>query len=203
MGHTSDRDTTHIKENPTQQEPIAEAYFSGGCFWCVEAIYESVKGVKEAISGYSGGTTENPTYEMVGAGATDHAETVQVLYDPSIISFKQLVEVFFGSHDPTTLNRQGPDTGTQYRSIAFYSNLDEKNIITNYMDSLTKQKIYDQPIVTEVLPVGLFYKAEEYHQNYEENNPYNPYIRFVSQPRLNRFKENFNELLKEDNEDQP
>lgn len=195
-GNSVDNKESETNMDTTQKE-FSEAYFSGGCFWCVEAVYESVKGVHEAISGYAGGTTKDPTYELVGAGETDHAETVKVLYNPEIISFKQLVAVFFGSHDPTTLNRQGPDTGTQYRSIAFYSNEEEKKVITNYVDSLTNKKVYDQPIVTEVLPIGLFYRAEEYHQNYEKNNPTSSYIRFVSMPRLNRFKENNQDLLKE------
>ncbi len=197
-GNSQNKNEREMVMEKTQNE-FAEAYFSGGCFWCVEAVYESVKGVHEAISGYAGGTTKDPTYELVGSGETDHAETVKVLYDPSVISFKKLVEVFFGSHDPTTLNRQGPDTGTQYRSIAFYRNKEEKQVITQYIDSLTNGHIYDRPIVTEVLPLGLFYRAEEYHQNYEKNNPNSSYIRFVSMPRLNQFKKNNQDLLK-DNE---
>lgn len=181
-----------------ENQKDAVAYFSGGCFWCVEAVYESVKGVSEAISGYAGGTTLNPTYEKVGYGKTDHAETVEVHYDPHVISFAELVEVFFGSHDPTTLNRQGPDTGTQYRSIAFYSNEEEKKIIEDYISKLIKEGIYDRPIVTEVQPIGIFYKAEDYHQNYESNNPFSPYIINVSKPRFNRFKQNYSKYLKDD-----
>lgn len=188
---------TDKKMNTTTQKH-ATAYFSGGCFWCVEAVYQSVKGVSEAISGYAGGTSLNPTYEKVGRGLTDHAETVEVHYDPSVISFAELVKVFFGSHDPTTLNRQGPDTGTQYRSIAFYSTLEEKKIIEAYMEQLVNDGVYDKPIVTEVQPIGIFYKAEEYHQDYESNNPFNPYIINVSKPRFNRFKQNYSEYLKSD-----
>jgi peptide-methionine (S)-S-oxide reductase len=174
------------------------AYFASGCFWCVEAIFESVKGVKEVVSGYSGGTEENPTYEQVGAGMTHHAEAVEVYYDPKEISFTALVQVFFGSHDPTTLNRQGPDRGPQYRSIAFYKNDSEKKIIENYIAALMKQKVYgDDPITTEVTKFVKFYDAEDYHQDYERKHPNNSYITNVSIPRLNRFKKNFPAYLKE------
>jgi peptide-methionine (S)-S-oxide reductase len=164
----------------------------------VEAIFESVKGVKEVISGYSGGKEENPTYEDVGYGRTSHAETVEVYYDPEVISYLELVQVFFGSHDPTSLNRQGPDQGTQYRSIAFYKDQKEKQIIESYIRALEENKVYDRPIVTEVTKFDKFYKAEDYHQDYERNNPNNSYIRNVSVPRLNRFKQNFPEYLKEE-----
>ena len=174
------------------------AYFASGCFWCVEAIFESVKGVKEVVSGYSGGSEENPTYEQVAYGRTRHAEAVEVFYDPSEISFLALVQVFFGSHDPTTLNRQGPDRGAQYRSIAFYKNDDERKMIEDYIHLLTSEGIYDQPIVTEVTAFETFWKAEEYHQDFERKNPNNSYVRAVSIPRLNRFKENFKEYLKEE-----
>ncbi|NAY90402.1 peptide-methionine (S)-S-oxide reductase MsrA [Muricauda sp. JGD-17] len=175
------------------------AYFASGCFWCVEAVFESVKGVKEVYSGYSGGTKKNPTYKEVAYGLTRHAEAVEVYYDPKMISFTQLVQVFFGSHDPTTLNRQGPDRGAQYRSIAFYKNEEEKKIIENYIAALQSENIYQgRPIVTEVTKFDTFYKAEEYHQDYERKNPNNSYIRNVSVPRLNRFKKNFKSLLKEE-----
>jgi peptide-methionine (S)-S-oxide reductase len=165
----------------------------------VEAIFESVKGVKEVYSGYAGGTEKNPTYEEVSYGRTTHAEAVKVFYDPEVISFTQLVQVFFGSHDPTTLNRQGPDRGPQYRSIAFYKNDKEKKIIQDYMNKLETENVYgDRPIVTEVKAFDTFYMAEEYHQDYEKRNPNNSYIRNVSIPRLNRFKENFQSYLKED-----
>ncbi|WP_405381374.1 peptide-methionine (S)-S-oxide reductase MsrA [Maribacter sp. LLG6340-A2] len=187
------------KLTPQQLKNYETAYFASGCFWCVEAIFESVKGVKEVISGYAGGTQKNPTYEQVGYGKTDHAEAVKVYYDPKEISFTQLVQVFFGSHDPTQLNRQGPDRGRQYRSIAFYKTEKEKEIIENYMKALTDQKVYgNDPITTEVTKHTTFYKAEDYHQDYEKNNPNNSYIRNVSVPRLNRFKENFGDYLKAD-----
>ncbi|RDY61003.1 peptide-methionine (S)-S-oxide reductase MsrA [Flagellimonas nanhaiensis] len=174
------------------------AYFASGCFWCVEAIFESVKGVKEVFSGYSGGTEKDPTYEQVAYGRTHHAEAVEVYYDPGVISFTELVQVFFGSHDPTTLNRQGPDRGAQYRSIAFYKNEKQKKIIISYIAQLESKNIYGRPIVTEVSEFEIFYKAEEYHQDYEKRNPNNSYIRNVSIPRLNRFKKNFKSYLKED-----
>jgi len=174
------------------------AYFASGCFWCVEAIFESVKGVKEVISGYSGGVKKNPTYREVAYGLTRHAEAVEVYYDPKVISFQKLVQVFFGSHDPTTLNRQGPDSGAQYRSVAFYKNETEKKIINDYINLLVSKSVYDSPIVTEVSKFEVFYPAEDYHQDYEKKNPNNSYIRAVSVPRLNRFKENFQGYLKED-----
>jgi peptide-methionine (S)-S-oxide reductase len=174
------------------------AYFASGCFWCVEAIYESVKGVKEVISGYSGGTEENPTYEQVGYGKTSHAEAVEVYYDPKEISYIELVQVFFGSHDPTSLNRQGPDRGAQYRSIAFYKNPEEKKIIESYMGALEESGVYEDPIVTEVTAFTKFYDAEDYHQDYEKKNPNNSYVRQVSVPRLNRFKKNFPDYLKKE-----
>ena len=182
-----------------QLQDYETAYFASGCFWCVEAIFESVKGVKEVYSGYAGGTEKNPTYEEVSYGRTTHAEAVKIFYDPKVISFTQLVQVFFGSHDPTTLNRQGPDRGAQYRSIAFYKNEKEKKIIQDYMNKLETENVYgNRPIVTEVKAFDTFYMAEEYHQDYEKRNPNNSYVRNVSVPRLNRFKENFPSYLKED-----
>lgn len=203
---TLSENTAVEQEKPQEIEKLSAqdlskyetAYFASGCFWCVEAIFESVKGVKEAVSGYAGGTLENPTYEAVSYGKTDHAEAVQVYYDPKEISFTQLVQVFFGSHDPTQLNRQGPDRGTQYRSMAFYKTDEQKKIIEGYMQALQDNNVYDgDPITTEVAPYTTFYKAEEYHQDYERKNPNNSYIRNVSIPRLNRFKENFGDYLKE------
>ncbi|MGB5554050.1 MAG: peptide-methionine (S)-S-oxide reductase MsrA [Flavobacteriaceae bacterium] len=182
---------------PQDLSQYETAYFASGCFWCVEAIFESVKGVKEVISGYSGGKEKNPTYEQVGGGLTTHAEAVEVYYDPKEISFTKLVQVFFGSHDPTSLNRQGPDRGTQYRSIAFYKNGQEKKIIEDYIKALQNQNVYDAPIVTEVTQFEKFYDAEDYHQDYEKKHPNNSYITNVSIPRLNRFKKNFPDFLKE------
>ena len=176
-------------------QDMKEAYFASGCFWCVESIYESLIGVSKVESGYSGGSTNNPTYYTVLTGLTGHAEAIKVYYDAEQISFKELVKVFFGSHDPTTLNRQGPDKGTHYRSIAFYSNDDEKKIIKNEIDRLLKNKTYPK-IVTEVKKFKKFYLAEDYHQDYKEKNPNNAYIWNVSVPRINKFKSKFSELLK-------
>ncbi len=185
-----------ISEAELQQ--YETAYFASGCFWCVEAIFESVKGVKEAVSGYAGGTEENPTYEQVSYGRTTHAEAVEVYYDPEKVSFFELVQVFYGSHDPTSLNRQGPDRGAQYRSIAFYKNEEERKIIEAYQKALDEEGVYGRPIVTEIKPLTTFWKAEEYHQDYERRHPNDSYIRNVSIPRLNRFKENFPKFLKKE-----
>ena len=172
-----------------------EAYFASGCFWCVESIYESLIGVEEVESGYSGGKTKNPTYYQVLTGKTGHAESVRIVYDESKISFKKLVEVFFASHDPTTLNRQGPDIGTHYRSIAFYQNKSEKEIILKEISKLEGNNIYSK-IVTEVKKFDKFYLAEDYHQDYKVNNPNNPYLLKVSVPRINDFKRKFPTILK-------
>lgn len=178
---------------PTENTEIA--YFASGCFWCVEAIFESVTGVEEAVSGYAGGQTNNPTYKSIGTGKTGHSETVAVYYNPKEVSFKTLVDVFFGSHDPTTVNGQDPDYGSQYRSIAFYSNAAEKQIIENAIVKLNTET-YAGKIVTEVTQHTKFYKAEEYHQDFERKNPNQGYIKAVSIPRLNKFKSKFPELLK-------
>ncbi|WP_417886389.1 peptide-methionine (S)-S-oxide reductase MsrA [Zunongwangia sp.] len=174
---------------------LEHAYFSSGCFWCVEAVYESVKGVKEAVSGYSGGHTKNPTYEQSNTGKTGHAESVEVIYDPNKVSFKTLVKVYFGSQNPTQVNGQGPDHGSQYRSIIFYQNEKQKQIIEKVKTEVAKE--YDKLIAAEILPFQKFWKAEAYHQDYEKNHPNNPYIQKISIPRINRFKEKFPELLKE------
>ncbi|PCJ98330.1 MAG: peptide-methionine (S)-S-oxide reductase [Flavobacteriaceae bacterium] len=174
------------------------AYFASGCFWCVEAIFESVSGVKEVISGYSGGTEKNPTYEQVGRGLSTHAESVEVYYNPKVISFKTLVDVFYGSHNPTTVNGQGPDRGPQYRSIAFYKNDTEKKIIEDKISQLKMDKTYGSPIATQVVPFTKFYDAEDYHQDYEKRHPNNPYIINVSIPRLQKFQKKFPMLLKKE-----
>ncbi|WP_299665799.1 peptide-methionine (S)-S-oxide reductase MsrA [uncultured Polaribacter sp.] len=174
------------------------AYFASGCFWCVEAIFESVHGVEEAVSGYAGGNTLNPTYEKIGTGQTGHAEAVAVYYNPEKVSFETLVTVFFGSHDPTTVNGQHPDYGSQYRSIAFYKTAAEQKTIQAALKKLNTE-IYDGKIATEVAALKKFYKAEEYHQDFERRNPNQGYVKAVSVPRLNRFKEKFPELLKKGN----
>ncbi len=185
------------KLNPQQLEQYETAYFASGCFWCVEAVYESVRGVKEAVSGYSGGKESSPTYEQVSAGITGHAEAVKVYYDPKVVSFKTLVKVYYGSQNPTTVNGQHPDYGTQYRSIIFYQNEEERRIAEGFRDSLDASRAYDQPIATEILAFKKFWEAEEYHQDFEKRNPYQPYVRSVSIPRLKKFQSKFPELLKE------
>ncbi|RMG62077.1 MAG: peptide-methionine (S)-S-oxide reductase [Bacteroidetes bacterium] len=184
-------------KSQTDLSGYSKAYFASGCFWCVEAIYESVEGVAEVISGYAGGEEANPTYEQVSAGRTGHAEAVEVYYDPEVVSYETLVKVFFGSHDPTTLNRQGPDRGPQYRSVAFYQNAEEKEVIQGYMAQLVEEGTFAPgSITTEVAPLTKFWPAEDYHQDYERHNPGNPYVQRVSIPRLKRFQAKFPELLK-------
>ena len=173
----------------------ARAYFASGCFWCVEAIYESVKGVEEVINGYSGGFTENPTYEKSNTGRTGHAEAVEVIYDPDVVSFATLVDVYFGSQNPTQVNGQGPDNGSQYRSIIFYQDDAQKKIIEDKKAALAKE--LNATIAAEVYPFQKFWVGEDYHQNYERLHPNQSYVRNVSVPRLNRFKAKFPELLKE------
>jgi len=184
---------TEPKEVPAP-DGYEAAVFASGCFWCVEAIYESVKGVKESISGYSGGHTENPTYEESNTGRTGHAEAVKIIYDPEKIDFKTLVDVYFNSQNVTQQNGQGPDRGSQYRSIIFYENKQQKNVINNKIESL--QPNYDKPIAAEVKPFDKFWVAEDYHQDYKKKHPDNGYIQEVSNPRFKRFAKKMPELLK-------
>lgn len=177
------------------QDGMERAYFASGCFWCVEAVYESVKGVEESISGYSGGHTENPTYASSNTGRTGHAEAVEIIYNPEIVSFETLVDVYFGSQNITQVNGQGPDRGSQYRSIVFYQNDAQKKNIDAKIAELEKE-LGEGKVAAEVMPFQKFWKAEAYHQDYEERNPGNPYIQNVSIPRLNRFKKKFPELIK-------
>ena len=194
---------TNAQEKVTQKTPeelegLSKAYFASGCFWCVEAIFQSVKGVEEAVSGYSGGKIKNPNYRLVSSGATRHAEAVEVYYDPDVVSYETLLEVFFGSHDPTTLNRQGPDRGPQYRSAIFYQNATEKQSVDDFIEDLESKNAFDGEITTEVSELTIFYPAEDYHQEYEALHPTQPYVMTVSIPRLNRFKAKFPHLLKEE-----
>ena len=175
------------------------ATFANGCFWCTEAIFEELKGVKSAISGYAGGNTENPTYKEVCSGETGHAECIQIVFDPSIISFDELLEVFWKTHDPTTLNRQGNDIGTQYRSAIFYHTEEQKNKSLQYKDELNKSGAWANPIVTEIAPFTIFYPAENYHQQYFElNGDANPYCQFVIQPKLEKFRKVFADKRKKE-----
>ena len=184
------------KTTPNEKvETNAVAYFASGCFWCVEAIFESVIGVGDVISGYSGGEKANANYRAVSSGRTDHAEAVAVHYDSTKIDYPTLLKVFFGSHDPTTLNQQGPDRGKQYRSAIFYRNEKEQKLAKSYIDELLSENVYPK-ITTEVVSFKAFYPAEDYHQNYEEKNPNNSYVRNVSIPRLRKFQKQYPELLK-------
>lgn len=169
----------------------AVAYFAEGCFWHTEIVFQSLAGVRDAISGYAGGTAKNPDYETVSSGQTGHAETVKVIYDPSVISYETLVDAFFASHNPTTLNRQGPDEGTQYRSIAFYSNNSEKATIEKEMAKVAASGKYKSKIVTQVVPLNTFWPAEDYHQEYISHNPENPYVANVNIPDYLRFRKEF------------
>jgi len=195
-GTSRSQETIKTQTPPKDLDGFSVAYFASGCFWCVEAVYEAVKGVEEAVSGYAGGKTDNPTYQSIGTGRTGHAEAVAVYYNPTIVNFETLVKVFFGSGDPTTPNRQGPDRGSQYRSIAFYNNDAEKASIEKVKAELEANKTFDKPIVTEITAFSKFYEAEAYHQNYEKLNPNNPYVQSVSIPRLKRFKKKFPALVK-------
>lgn len=172
------------------------ATFGGGCFWCTEAMFDQLKGVESAISGYSGGTKENPTYEEVCSGTTGHAEVIQVKYDPNKITFLELLEVFFKTHDPTTLNRQGGDKGTQYRSVVFYHNPEQKQQTEQIINELTKEKIWNNPIVTEIAGYSKFYSAEAYHQEYFVNNPQNQYCQMVVTPKVQKFEKLFKDKIK-------
>lgn len=176
---------------PSANEAVAT--FSEGCFWHAEIVFQSLVGVRDAVSGYAGGHTADPTYEQVSTGETGHAETVNVYYNPSQISYRTLVRAFFASQDPTTLNRQGPDVGTQYRSIAFYRTPAEKQIIEEEIKKINSSKEYSGKVVTEVMPFTKFYRAEEYHQEYISKNPDNPYVQSVSIPDFEAFKRNFKE----------
>lgn len=173
------------------------AYFASGCFWCTEAVFERVKGVGEVVSGYSGGTSPNPTYNEVAAGRTDYAEAVRVVYDPNVISYSGLVEIFYGSHDPTQLNRQGPDVGEQYRSAIFYQTDEQKRIAEEWKQKLDASGKYDDPIVTKISSFMSFYIAEDYHQDYYANHPNNRYIVNVSKPKVEKFEKEFQDKLKD------
>jgi peptide-methionine (S)-S-oxide reductase len=179
-----------------QNKNLDTATFASGCFWCTEAIFERVNGVKSVISGYSGGTVPNPTYEEVCTGNTGHAECTQIIYDPSVISYDELLEIFWKMHDPTTLNKQGNDVGTQYRSAIFYHNEQQKEKAEYYKKKLTDEKIWDKPIVTEITKFTKFYPAETYHQEYYDKNPNQGYCAYVITPKVEKFEKIFKDKLK-------
>jgi len=170
------------------------AILAGGCFWCTETIFQQLKGVESVVPGYTGGNKENPTYKEVCTGETGHAEAVKIVFNSEIINFEQLLDVFFEIHDPTTLNRQGADVGTQYRSAVFYTNENQKEITENKIDKLNQMKFSKQKIVTEVIPFEQFYEAEDYHHDYYNNNTHQPYCRFVISPKVEKFNSKFGRL---------
>jgi peptide-methionine (S)-S-oxide reductase len=171
------------------------ATFGGGCFWCTEAVFLDVKGVKSVVSGYAGGQVKNPTYREVCSGLTGHAEVIQLSFDPSIVSFTELLEIFWNTHDPTTLNKQGADVGTQYRSVIFYHSPEQKEQAEQYKKQLEAAKLFKSPIVTEISPIPVFYKAENYHQNYFALNPEQGYCQYVIRPKVEKFKKQFGSKL--------
>ncbi len=175
---------------------LEKATFGNGCFWCTEAVFLELKGVQKVESGYSGGQVKNPTYREVCTGETGHAEVIQITYDPKVISYEELLEVFWNTHDPTTLNKQGADEGTQYRSAVFYHNEEQKKIATEYKKQLEASKVYRNPIVTEISPLINFYKAEDYHQNYYSLNPNQGYCQYVIRPKVEKFRKQYSAKLK-------
>ncbi len=184
-----------MKNNNNTNKPETIT-LGAGCFWCVEAVFERLEGVKEVVSGYSGGRIKNPTYREVTSGRTGHAEAVQITYDPDVIPFAKLLEIFFMTHDPTTLNRQGADVGTQYRSAIFYHTEEQRRIAGEIKAKLENENIWSDPIVTELTPFSSFYRAEDYHQEYYRNNPDQGYCRMVIAPKMEKFEKIFHEYLK-------
>ncbi|NHB68139.1 peptide-methionine (S)-S-oxide reductase MsrA [Bacteroidales bacterium M08MB] len=182
--------------NKMKNNTFEIATLGAGCFWCVEAIFERVNGVEEVLSGYSGGKIANPTYREVSSGLTGHAEVVQVKFNPSVISYAKILEIFFKTHNPTMLNRQGADVGTQYRSVIFYHTDEQKSVAEDVKNMLSRAAIWNDPIVTEISPFTKFYKAEDYHQNYLENNSKQPYCQMVILPKIDKFEKLFEDYLK-------
>ncbi|MCA9246307.1 MAG: peptide-methionine (S)-S-oxide reductase MsrA, partial [Planctomycetales bacterium] len=193
----SDTNEHHAEMPPAAAKVALEtATFGSGCFWCTEAVFERLDGVSRVVSGYAGGEVENPTYEQVCSGATGHAEVVQISYDPAMISYAELLEVFWKTHDPTTLNRQGADMGTQYRSVVFFHNEQQREEAEHYKKKLDESGAFASKIVTEIAPMGEFYAAEAYHQNYYAQNPYQGYCAMVIAPKVDKFKKAFADKLR-------
>ena len=180
----------------SEEKKFDIATFGAGCFWCTEAIFEGARGVQSVVSGYSGGNVPNPSYEAVCSEKTGHAEVSQITYDPRVISYDELLEIFWKTHNPTTLNQQGNDTGTQYRSVVFYHDEEQKMKAEHYKNELNKSGAWDNPIVTEITAFSKFYKAEDYHQHYFERNPYQGYCSFIIAPKVEKFRKVFSEKLK-------
>jgi peptide-methionine (S)-S-oxide reductase len=197
LTHSTNNSSTSPAGNMTGSGNLDTATFGTGCFWCTEAIFQQLKGVKKVTSGYSGGHVKNPTYKEVCEGTTGHAECIEVVYDPGEISFDELLAVFWESHDPTTLNRQGNDVGTQYRSVVFYHNEEHKKLAQKYKEELNHSGAFDGPIVTEITPASDFYVAENYHQNYYNDNGTQPYCYFVIKPKVEKFRKVFKDKLKQ------
>jgi peptide-methionine (S)-S-oxide reductase len=177
---------------------LETAVFGGGCFWCTEAIFQRLKGVESVESGYAGGHTENPTYEQVSGGNTGHAESIKIQFDPNVVKYEDLLNVFFATHDPTTLNRQGNDVGPQYRSAVFYTSPDQKETVEKFVRKLEDDEVFEDPVVTEVAPLGKFWPAESYHQRYYDNNGNKPYCQFIISPKIAKLRQKFTPLLKPD-----
>ena len=175
---------------------MEKATLGGGCFWCLEAVFEQLLGVQSVVSGYAGGSALNPSYEVVCSGQTGHAEVVEVFFDPAIISYRQLLEVFFAIHDPTTLNRQGADVGTQYRSVIFTHDAQQQSVARGLFEHLIREQVFDSPLVTEISDAPVFYPAEEYHQGYFRNNPGQGYCAYVVSPKVHHMRQQFLALLK-------
>jgi peptide-methionine (S)-S-oxide reductase len=191
-------DTSSTAEPAEPPAGMATATFGNGCFWCTEAVFQRLKGVQKVVSGYSGGTVKNPTYRQVCAGTTGHAESIQITYDPAVIKYEELLEVFWKTHDPTTRDRQGNDVGPQYRSVIFYHSDDQKRLAEHYKKKLDESGAFNAPIVTEIVPFSVFYRAEDYHQNYFNDNARQPYCRIVIVPKLEKLKQVFHDKLKPD-----
>jgi methionine-S-sulfoxide reductase len=189
-------DPVHGQPASSDDPKLEQVTFGSGCFWCTEAVFDELEGVTSAVSGYSGGSIENPTYEQVCTGRTGHAEVIQVTYDPEKITFAELLEVFWSTHDPTTLNRQGADSGTQYRSAIFYHTDEQRREAEHYMQKLNEAKAFGDPIVTEITEFETFYPAEDYHQEYYAANPEQGYCRMVIQPKMDKFRKAFADRLK-------
>ena len=185
-----------VENSGAADPPLATATFAGGCYWCTEAVYAELKGVKSVTSGYIGGAVPNPTYKDVCTGQTGHAEAIQIEYDPAVVSFQKLLEVFFATHDPTTLNRQGADVGTQYRSGIFYHDDEQKRVAEEVIMKLNQARVFPGPIVTEVTKATIFYPAEDYHQDYFAKNPYQPYCQAAAAPKVAKVRKVFKDLVK-------
>ena len=198
MSGSRDRDPSSAQREDAllNSEEFEKATFGAGCFWCTEAVFQQLKGVQSVVSGYSGGHVKNPTYRQVTSGTTGHAEVTQIAFDPDAISFAELLEVFWQTHDPTTPNRQGNDYGPQYRSAIFYHNDEQRRLAEHYKQKLDESGAFDAPIVTEIAPFTEFYRAESYHQNYFDENPYEPYCAMVVRPKVEKVKKVFHDKLK-------